>query len=123
MDTCDYVFYNADAVTLPQQQQQQRVDSAAGNGNSSSKDANSTAVVDVEGSSDSSSSSSNGFDTTPAAAAAAESPRFGYELQPVAVLLPPDGMKLTRGLPSRWLGSDHVCLVVDFELSLTNKDL
>jgi hypothetical protein len=123
MDTCDYVFYNADAVTLPQQQQQ-RVDSAAGNGNSSSKDANSTAVADVEGSSASSSSSSNGFDTTPAAAAAAAgSPEFGYELQPVAVLLPPDGMKLTRGLPSRWLGSDHVCLVVDFELSLTNKDL
>jgi hypothetical protein len=117
MDTCDYVFYNADAVKL---QQQQQVDIAAGNG-SSSKDAAPTAAADDVGSSDIS-RSSKGSDATPAAAAAG-GPGFGYELQPVAVLLPPDGMKLTKGLPSRWLGSDHVCLVVDFELCLTNKDL
>jgi hypothetical protein len=120
MDTCDYVFYNADAVTLPQQQQQQQqqLDMAAGNSNSSKDTA--YAAVDDGGSSDS--SSSGGSHNAPAAAAAASS-GFGYELQPVAVLLPPDGLKLTKGLPSRWLGSDHVCLVVDFELSRTNKDL
>jgi hypothetical protein len=32
----------------------------------------------------------------------------------VAVLLPPDGMSLRKGLPSKGLGSDHVALVTDF---------
>jgi hypothetical protein len=41
----------------------------------------------------------------------------GYELRPVAVLLPPEGHRLQKGLPSKFLGSDHVCLVVDFEVS------
>lgn len=41
-----------------------------------------------------------------------------YELRPVAVLQPPDGMKLNKGLPSKNLGSDHICLLTDFELVL-----
>jgi mRNA deadenylase 3'-5' endonuclease subunit Ccr4 len=41
-----------------------------------------------------------------------------FELRPVAVLQPPDGMKLPKGLPSKSLGSDHICLLTDFELVL-----
>lgn len=38
-------------------------------------------------------------------------------LRPVAVLLPPDGKLLPKGLPSQHFGSDHVCLMSVFELS------
>ncbi len=41
-----------------------------------------------------------------------------YELRPVAVLQPPDGLSLNKGLPSKALGSDHICLLTDFELVL-----
>jgi mRNA deadenylase 3'-5' endonuclease subunit Ccr4 len=44
-----------------------------------------------------------------------------FELRPVAVLQPPDGMKLPKGLPSKSLGSDHICLLTDFELVLKSK--
>ncbi|WIA41917.1 hypothetical protein OEZ86_009232 [Tetradesmus obliquus] len=119
MDTCDYVFYDANPVTLPQQQQQQQQQQAHGfASNGTTKDT--SAAAENDGSSDSSSSSG---DDSVAAAAAPAAATYGYELQPVAVLLPPDGMKLSKGLPSRWLGSDHVCLVVDFELSLAIKGL
>jgi hypothetical protein len=123
MDTCDYVFYDANPVILAQQQQQQQqqqTEAPISYGSAAAAGAD-------DGSSDSSDSSGDDEDSsTPAAAAAvaqAGQSSYGYELQPVAVLLPPDGMKLTKGLPSRWLGSDHVCLVVDFELSLANKAL
>jgi hypothetical protein len=36
----------------------------------------------------------------------------------VAVLQPPDGLRLNKGLPAKALGSDHICLLTDFELVL-----
>jgi hypothetical protein len=35
----------------------------------------------------------------------------------VAVLLPPDGRLLPRGLPSQHFGSDHLCIMSVFELA------
>jgi len=40
-----------------------------------------------------------------------------YRLNPIAVLQPPEGLSLPRGLPSASMGSDHVCIVADFRLS------
>jgi hypothetical protein len=40
-----------------------------------------------------------------------------YELQPLAVLLPPDGAKLRTGLPAKGLGSDHIMLVTRFQVT------
>lgn len=45
-----------------------------------------------------------------------EQPLQQYELRPVAVLLPPDGTLLPKGLPTKHFGSDHICLCADFEL-------
>lgn len=44
------------------------------------------------------------------------SPAICFELRPVAVLQPPDGVQLPKGLPNKRLGSDHICLLTDFEL-------
>jgi mRNA deadenylase 3'-5' endonuclease subunit Ccr4 len=52
------------------------------------------------------------------AGASSSSSGSRYELRPVAVLQPPDGLRLNKGLPAKALGSDHICLLTDFELVL-----
>lgn len=44
-------------------------------------------------------------------------------LRPTAVLAPPDGLCLPRGLPTRHMGSDHVCLVARYELRVSSSAL
>eukprot|EP00775_Hariotina_reticulata_P004860 gene4860-5105_t len=96
MDTCDYIWYTEQPLTKQQLQDTKLLlecteDSRAASGCGSGAD--SDAQDEVSSKSHSS-----------------------YLLRPVAVLEPIDGLRLSKGLPGRWMGSDHVSLVTDFEL-------
>lgn len=103
MDTCDYIWYTDTALCGTRHKAQQQLGPS---------DQTSVAPdLEAEGTINSSAAQPESKQGSQAAG------HYGYALKPVAVLVPPDGMRLPRGLPSRWLGSDHVCLVADFELS------
>jgi hypothetical protein len=105
MDCCDYIWFTTTPLTQhtptqqqQQQQQQQRTAPQQQHLQQVPEDRSNPA-------NSSSSSSSN------------KSQQAGcYELRPVAVLQPPDGLRLPKGLPTKHLGSDHICLLTDFEL-------
>lgn len=121
MDTCDYVWFTETPLTLKQQQQQHKSHSSS-NSSSSSSNAATVPAGSKAQAAPSAGAVGSSSSSRPAAGGSGEGSTegcgLGYELRPVAVLMPPDGMRLTKGLPSRWLGSDHVCLVADFELTL-----
>lgn len=113
MDTCDYIWYTDTALCSPQPTQQQHKQHAEAQSQSADcRVATATATAQQISEYDQSEQQLNSTEGLSAE-------RFGaYQLRPVAVLVPPDGMKLPKGLPSRWLGSDHVCLVADFSLCM-----
>lgn len=121
MDTCDYIWYTSAPLTAAGQQQarrrqqqgsqqQQDSDAACSSGASSSSSASS---MDSDG--------SNDGDDEQACSGSKASHCHHYALRPVAVLQPPDGMKLNKGLPSKHLGSDHISLLTDFELVMKQQ--
>lgn len=120
MDTCDYIWYTEQATAGSSSSSSNTVFHSNGMPVNSSVSSNGTAelpsqdVVMV----DSDSGSGGRRSATQTSTHIADDGRYGqYILQPVAVLLPPDGRRLKKGLPSRYFGSDHVCLVTDFHLT------
>lgn len=103
MDTCDYIWYTEAALRSSTQLDQQQLKP------SGQQLLPSNAITDND--QDAAARPGDNSSGEPAVGPT------GYALRPVAVLVPPDGMRLPKGLPSRWLGSDHVCLVADFQLT------
>jgi mRNA deadenylase 3'-5' endonuclease subunit Ccr4 len=106
MGCCDYIWFTNTPLTqhtTTQQQQQQQQQQPA----SQLQQQQRQVPGDRTNTASSSSSSSSGSRPQQAGR---------YELRPVAVLQPPDGLRLPKGLPTKHLGSDHICLLTDFEL-------
>lgn len=89
MDCCDYIWFTSHPISAQAQQQQQQP-SASSQTPSPQQQQRQQRI--------------------------SSSQQQQFELRPVAVLQPPDGMQLPKGLPSKCLGSDHICLLADFEL-------
>jgi hypothetical protein len=125
MDTCDYIWYSSKPLT-----QRQAAGDSGSSSSSSDRNSSSTAsswedeaAARQQGAA---AASSNGSSSLPSAPQQQQQQQqqqqdCEYELRPVAVLVPPDGMRLPKGLPSRSLGSDHICLLTDFELVLKQQ--
>ena len=131
MDTCDYIWFTQEPVNCSSSEigyakPGGHASEHGASSSSSSNDFGSRVEVEKEGESVASNGLQSNCGTREGVDAGerSESSVRGagtivqYELHPVAVLLPPEGHRLQKGLPSKFLGSDHVCLVVDFEVSL-----
>jgi hypothetical protein len=101
MDTCDYIWYTEQLLTKQQLQEKQLKQNCAEDSDVACSRGEMGTKSEVSINSHSGRSSS-------------------YQLRPVAVLEPIDGLRLAKGLPGRWMGSDHVSLVTDFELRLVD---
>jgi hypothetical protein len=118
----DYIWYTSNPLMGNNARQPGANSSSSGNARQAGADSSGNATgsgnarqAGADSSAGSSGSNSNGNSS------GSSSSGDHYELRPVAVLQPPDGLSLNKGLPSKALGSDHICLLTDFELVLRQQ--